>query len=406
VPSRGVIAALLAALVGLGCGSSKDAPGASATASATSKGKVIQAADNEDFASAASTARAAETPIIAIPAGKFESGSTPGDRGRNAVIEPGLVSVDLGAYDIDRAPYPNEAGKPSLTGVTRERAQELCKSKNRRLCSELEWEHACKGPDGDAFAGAPGWDPACAKGGCASGFGVQGMGSLREIVTGEIVAVKDLADGGPVVRGAAGSAPAPDHRCAKRTRVEAALATDDLGFRCCGGPENAATIAAPTTKQTFERVELPASKAAELFATVPQLAKLGSDLKYFDEAGAKQVIALSDAGDVPKGITLTTSPLHWSPVPGEDLLVLVGQAGDDSFIVAFYQLPDDRYRIGSTLILHKDKGPVVLGFNGYDGRRGKDKSNATIDWATCWKCAGESGFVTYKEDGRVTITQE
>ena len=105
-------------------------------------------------------------------------------------------------------------------------------------------------------------------------------------------------------------------------------------------------------------------------------------------------------------ITLTTSPLKWSPVPGESILVMTGLAGDDAFLVAFYELPDDRYRIGSTMILHKDRGPVVLGFNGYDGRRIKDKSNATLDWATCWKCPGESGAITYREDGRVTISEE
>lgn len=391
----------------IACGSNTtSAPTASATAS-SGKDRVIEAADNEDV-DAGSNAKPADKDVVSIPAGKFESGSTPGDKGRNPITEPALVVVELGAFDIDRAPWPNELGKPPMVNVTRARADELCRSRGRRLCTELEWERACKGPDDDVYAGRAAWDPQCAKdpNTCASNFGVVAMGSIRELVVGEIGEVKDLVSAGPVARGAPASAPATDHRCARRSPVTADASAADLGFRCCGGPQNLATIAAPPWKQTFTRIELSTEKLHELFATVPQLRKLGDTLKYFDEENAKRVIQRSDAGDIPKGITLTTSPLAWSPVPGEDLVVVTGQAGDDSFIVAFYQLPDDRYRVGSTMVFHKEKGPIVLGFNGYDGRRQKDKSRATLDWATCWKCMGESGLVTYKEDGRVTITQE
>jgi len=379
----------------------------SAAPSASAKEKVVEAADNTDVSDAGTTAHAADAPTVSIAAGRFESGSTPGDKGRDALTEPGLVPVELGAFDIDRSPYPNELDKPPLTGVTRGKAEELCKARGRRLCTELEWERACKGPDGDAFAGRAAWDSQCAKAPfCASGYGVLGMGAIREIVNGNIAEVKDLVSPAPVMRGASPEAAATDHRCAKRSRTELSFAADDLGFRCCGGAENAAAIQAPVWKQTFTRVDMPASKVADLFSAVPQLRKLGHDIQFFDEANAKEVIQRSDVGDVPKGITLTTSPLAWNPVPGEDLLVLTGLAGDDAFIVAFYDLPDDRYRIGSTMILHKEKGPVVLGFNGYDGKRAKEKANATIDWATCWKCPAESGVITYREDGRVTITEE
>ena len=77
---------------------------------------------------------------------------------------------------------------------------------------------------------------------------------------------------------------------------------------------------------------------------------------------------------------------------------VAGKAGKDAFVVAFYRLPGDRYRIGSSLWLKGEKGPVVLGFNGYVRRK--------LPWATCWDCNGESGNVTYREDGRVVITQK
>jgi hypothetical protein len=397
------------ALVACG-GKSDGAPDAgAATVLPSAKGKVLEAAENETTKDAGSTAKAAADPTVPIPAGKLVAGSTPGDRGRDPLVEPALWEVELGAYDIDRAPYPNEPGKPPLTGVTREKAGELCKARGRRLCTELEWEHACKGPGDDPFAGRAAWDPACAKtpDSCASGFGVLAMGSaLREWTSSEVAEVKELAPGGAAVRGASASAAEVDHRCAHRSRADATASSDDLGFRCCGGAPNAASVPAPAADPTFTKVDFGPEKVAELFSTVPQLRKLGGDLKYFDEAAAKEVVARSDAGDPPKGVTLTTSPLVWSPIPGERILVLTGLAGDDSFIVAFYKLPDDRYRLASTMVLHKDKGPVVIGYSGYDGRRTKERSIGSLDWATCWKCPGESGAITYREDNRVVVTQE
>ncbi len=403
--------AAIVALALAACGSkTAGAPDAGAPPALSSpKGKVLEAAENEEAKDAGSSAKAAADPTVSIPAGKLVAGSTPGDRGRDPLTEPALLEVELGAYDIDRYLYPNDVDKPPLTGVTREKAAELCRARGRRLCTELEWEHACKGPADDPMAGRAAWDPACGKApaSCASGFGVLGMGAaLREWTSSDVAEVKDLAPGGAAVRGASAAAADVEHRCAHRARVDATASSDDLGFRCCGGAPNAASIPAPPIEPTFTKVELGVDKLAELFSTVPQLRKLGTDLKYFDEAAAKEVVARADAGDPPKGVTLTTSPLVWSPVPGEHLLVLTGLAGEDSFIVAFEKLPDDRYRLGSTLVLHKDKGPVILGYSGYDGRRSKERSIGSLDWATCWKCPGESGAITYREDNRVVVTQE
>jgi hypothetical protein len=96
--------------------------------------------------------------------------------------------------------------------------------------------------------------------------------------------------------------------------------------------------------------------------------------------------------------SFTTAPLLWCPVPGEEILVVAGRAQKSSFIVAFYRLPGDRYRIGSSFILKDEKGPIVLGYNNYVRRR--------LSWALCWDCRGESGHVSYREDNRVVITQK
>jgi hypothetical protein len=181
--------------------------------------------------------------------------------------------------------------------------------------------------------------------------------------------------------------------------VDAAASGPDIGFRCCGGPPNAAQIPSPTWQQTFRRAEIPASEVAKMLANVPGIKEAASDVAFFKEPDDPSIVlARGDAGAPPQNVTLTTSPLLWSPVPGEELLVVAGHAGKDSFIAAFYRLPAERYRIGSTLWMKGEKGPVVLGFNGYVRRK--------LAWATCWDCNGESGNVTYREDGRVVITQK
>lgn len=390
-------------LVALGCGpSAGDAASSSsaqASSSAAQRGAVLEAAENQSHASTSSTAKAAAEPVVAIPASKLEAGSTPGDAGRDPTLEPPLLALELGAFDIDRAPYPNEAGRPPLKGVTRDKAASLCKERGRRLCSEIEWELACKGPEGSLYAGREAWDDACSRdpSSCASSFGVVALGAYREWTASDVAAVGDVK-AGAAVRGAPSSASPLDRRCAKRSSVEPSTSSNDLTFRCCGGEPNLTPLPAPKKGTNFERAELSAAELEEMFGVIPQLSKL-KDLKFFDpDAAARTVTSRADAGVDPKGYVLTTSPLSWRPVPGEELVVVTGLAGDDSFIVALYRLSDGRHRVASSLVLKKDKGPVVLAY---------DRSvDSRLEWSTCWQCPGESGRIGYRDDRRVVITQE
>jgi hypothetical protein len=374
------------------------------------QGKVLEAAENEGPAAGSSSRAAAATAVAGvagaradIPGGKLVAGSTPGDKGRDPTLEPALLEVDLGGFSVDRYLYPNDPAKPPLTGVTRARAAELCQQAGERLCTELEWERACKGLEGSAYAGGAEWDPARARSPekAASGFGVLGMGAaLREWTASDVAPIENVPLKGAAVRGARGDAAGPDHRCAHRAAVDPGASGEDLGFRCCHGAPNAASLPAPKWDQTFRKAELSPAQVADMFATVPQLKDLGRDITYFKEPDDVQsALARGDAGtgSVPN-TSFTTSPLLWSPVPGEEILVVAGRAPKSAFIVAFYRLPGDRYRIGSSFILKDEKAPIVLGYNSYVRRR--------LSWAMCWDCRGESGFVTYREDNRVVITQK
>lgn len=393
----------------LACRREQPAGRAEATAPApiaiAPKGKVLQAAENEAPAASARAARkAAASARVEIPAGAFEAGSTPGDRGRDPLLEPANLSVELGAFTIDRYLYPNDPQKSPQTGVARAKAAELCQQAGGRLCTELEWERACKGSDGSTYAGGPAWEPACATSpsSCASGSGVLGMGAaIREWTASDVAPIEKAQARSAAVRGARADAAGVDHRCAHRASVDPGVAGDDLGFRCCHGAPNAASIPAPQWEQTFRRADLSPAQVTEMFASVPELASLGSTITFFKEPDdVSAVMARGDAGAASAipNTTITTAPLLWNPVPGEEILVIAGRAQKDSFVVAFYRLPGDRYRIGSSFLMKDERGPVVLGHNGYVRRK--------LAWATCWDCPGESGNITYREDNRVVITQK
>lgn len=363
---------------------------------------MLEAAENQADPDAGTKAQAAQKERVDIPEGSMVAGSVPGDKGRDPVLEPAEMEVDIGAFTIDRYLYPNDPTKPPVTGVSRAKAAELCEQAGGRLCTELEWERACKGPEGTTYAGSSAWDAKCAKEptSCASGFGVLGMGAAhREWTSSEVQPIEDMQPRAAAVRGASAKATATDHRCARRTAIDPAATAADLGFRCCRGAPNAVQIPSPKWDQTYKRVEIAPSDLAEMFTSVPALASLGTNLTYFKEPDdVNSVLARGDAGTAPANTVLTTSALAWNPVPGEQIVVVAGRADKDSFIVAMHRLPKDRYRIASTLVLKNEKGPVVLGFNGYVRKR--------LSWATCWDCRGESGNVTYRDDGRVVITQK
>ena len=394
---------LLSLLAACGSKGSGASSGSSDVAIAP-KGAVLEAAENEsaDAGAPQSKGKVAAEASVKIASGKMTAGSTPGDPGRDAVMEPAMMEVDLGAFTIDRMPYPNEPGKPPLTNVTRAKAEALCAERGQRLCTELEWERACKGEAGNAYATGAQWDPSCAKDptSCASQDGVAAMGAaLREWTASDVQPIENVQVKATAVRGARSDAAAVDHRCAHRSAVDPSAAGADIGFRCCGGTPNATPIPSPKWEQTYRRAELSPADVAKMLASVPHLKDLATEVTFFKEPDdLNQVLSRADASAPPPNVTLTTSPLLWSPVPGEELLVVAGRAGKDSFVVAFYRLPGDRYRIGSSLWLKNEKGPIVLGFNGYVRRK--------LPWATCWDCNGESGNVTYREDGRVVITQK
>jgi hypothetical protein len=324
------------------------------------------------------------------------AGSLPGEPGRRPELEPRLGAVELGAFTIDRLPYPNSPAEGPRTGVTREEATRLCGERGARLCTELEWERACKGPESNRFPSGAAWDATCSNEPlrCASGFDVLAMGTaLREWTA------SDVAPGSPkalaAVRGAAAIAPAEAHRCAARTGVARDAAESDLGFRCCSGPPNARQVTEPVLGTAYQKVKLGADKLAELLREDPITRDLAKDLKYFRDPDSADTVIARGPGDK-KGFSFTTLPLAWNPVPGADVLVVSARSGENkSFVVAFWALGEDKYRVAASFVMKNEPGPVALAYS--------EDIRPRLHFSSCWGCPGETGKILFRRPERIAI---
>ncbi len=131
--------------------------------------------------------------MATVKAGKFTSGSDPNDPMR-AFGDEIAPPADTGSYCVDLYEYPNQRGREPAIGYTWLRAKKACESGGKRLCSEDEWERACKGPSGAKFPFGNQFDSGIcnvAEGGkpvpageysrCRSGYGVVDMsGNVSE----------------------------------------------------------------------------------------------------------------------------------------------------------------------------------------------------------------------------------
>ena len=254
-----------------------------------------------------------------IPRGALVSGTPPDALPRIADEEMPGEQVILQGYYIDVFPYPNEEGAIPLTNLTQPEAHGLCAEHGKRLCTELEWERACKGPNntsyeyGDRYraeACLTGAQPALRPSGlrvaCRSEFGVRdlhggvwewtasrwGRGAARELAT---------------VRG--GNAPAGElvGRCANAMGRPPDTKAGSVGFRCCAGPKNGAevTLSVVRGKYLEPRPHTDKKLAKSVISLLPEEAK-------------------KDLGQ--REFKLDRSWL-WRPIGNEDLVVISGCAG-------------------------------------------------------------------------------
>ena len=281
---------------------------------------------------------------------------------------PGLQVILKGFY-IDAFAYPNEEGAIPLTNVTQAEAETLCKQRDKRLCTELEWERACKGPDnkiheyGDHYSAdtcetgiEPRLSPSGLRVGCKSDFGVHDLhGGVWEWTSspwgrgteGDLVTIRggNSTQGSVVGRCANGRPRGPDKQ------------SGTIGFRCCAGERNTAEVTLNVVrKRALEAIERPERALMQRLVEVMP-AEADQDL------GNTQ-------GFVPDRMW------YWRPIGNEELLVVGGcvrKAGTQSCGVLVGRQTFERVRAlawASTghwfPSLHPDKDPADLWLLGGD----------------------------------------
>lgn len=198
--------------------------------------------------------------MVWVPAGVLIAGTPPGQLPRVADAEMPGVAIELKGFFIDQYNYPAEPGAIPRTGLTQAKAREICLQQDKRLCTELEWERACKGPNNLTYEYGATYDPqACATGGtealapngvnatCESGFGVRDLHGTAANWTSSAWG-RGTGDGKVTVRGGNGTDGELVGRCAHGMGLDPKAEDPRVGVRCCAGEANAASVALDISK--------------------------------------------------------------------------------------------------------------------------------------------------------------
>lgn len=219
-----------------------------------------------------------------ISAGAFVAGTPPGELPRIADEEMPGVQVVLQGFYIDQYPFPNEPGAIQTTNVTLAEAKSKCEEGDKRLCTELEWERACKGPDSSTYeygssyrsstcdaSGNVNLSPTGTRVGCRSGHDVYDMhGGAFEWTASDWNRGGD--SGLTVVRGGSGDPGEVVGRCANARARRPDGRYPDVGFRCCAGPANDALVTLDVVRspEPIKTLGRNAEMSAAIEANLPE----------------------------------------------------------------------------------------------------------------------------------------
>ncbi len=276
----------------------------------------------------------------------------------------------------------------------------LCAERGARLCTELEWERACKGPENLDYATGSAWDARCDKDlkACENGFEVLGMGTLLEWTSSEAFPPRgETEPGGPVVRGAPSTAQGAERRCARRSTASDVGDKEGVGFRCCHGAPNGAKIEEPTGAEPFRKVELPVPELTRLLEADKRTAALAKDVVLFREPDAAQTVIERGPGDR-MGFDFTVAPLEWVPSRGVRLLIVTGRSGPKtSFVLAYHVVSKGNYRLAASFVMQNEPGPIAIAYS--------ESIRPRLHFSNCWGCPGETGKILFRAPERVVIFQ-
>ncbi len=183
--------------------------------------------------------------MVWIPGGPYIAGRFDSQEPLAGRSERAEKVVDVPGFWIDVAPVQVPDGDGGafkiVNGMTHDEAARICGKFTKRLCSEDEWEKACKGPNSSIYTYGDDFDPErCPSPGfnqryrvsdfpdCVGDYGVLGMsggiGEWTDTQRGEMFVIKPAM---------VGSAPTYS-RCAGQAGLEDDRVEGNVGMRCCG----------------------------------------------------------------------------------------------------------------------------------------------------------------------------
>ncbi|WP_375741736.1 SUMF1/EgtB/PvdO family nonheme iron enzyme [Corallococcus interemptor] len=214
-----------------------------------------QAAKNSPTSATPGTAAAADGILATgscpagmrlVSGGSFKKGSSPEDlQASGSTDEMRMDSVMVESFCVDEYEFPNQAGRKPRVSATWLDAKAACEGLGKRLCSEEEWEKACKGPGNARFssgdeqaqtacntgttAAARPLAPSGAFPSCRSGYGVVDLsGNVAEWTSSNFPDSAEM-----IIKGGAFATSGDTARCSARRRGAPSLKATDVGFRCC-----------------------------------------------------------------------------------------------------------------------------------------------------------------------------
>lgn len=184
--------------------------------------------------------------MVYVPPGPYITGRLHGESRETAHLsEPLATVVELEGFLIDIFEYPNLPNAAPKYDVPYADAERLCSAQGKRLCTDTEWEKACKGPRNLAYSYGDVFDPEfCGDGisdlylsgqkaGCKTGWGAFDMsGNFREWTA----SMPQGKDSRRIVKGGQKGAASKGTRCATSSDESMLFSDGSLSFRCCRDP--------------------------------------------------------------------------------------------------------------------------------------------------------------------------
>ncbi|RKH29896.1 protein kinase [Corallococcus praedator] len=180
-----------------------------------------------------------------VSGGNFKRGSTREDRqSSGSSDELPIESVMVNSFCVDEYEFPNKRGRLPRVSVSLLDAKSLCEGVSKRLCSEDEWEKACKGPGNARYSRGEDNPSACNTGTSAGTLAQSGAFPscqhsefLPSDMSGNAAEWTDtqFKKGGSdmTIKGGSFMGASDTSRCAARKQGAPKLTAPDVGFRCC-----------------------------------------------------------------------------------------------------------------------------------------------------------------------------